>query len=409
MTSAWPRTVLHLDMDAFFASVEQRDRPELRGKPVLVGWDRPRSIVTTASYEARPFGCRSAQPIAVAKRLCPHALVVPPRMEVYAEVSSQVFALLEEVSPTVEPLSIDEAFVDLTGSERLLGPAAQVAERIRARIRSELRLTASVGIAPNKFLAKLASDLRKPDGLTVVRPEDVEGLLAPMPVSRLWGVGPKSAERLAADGVRTIADLRRVGADALERRYGESGRHWHELAWGRDERAVVPDTQAKSLGQERTFETDVEDEEEVRRVLLAETEAVGRRVRRHGLVAREVSVKIRYGEFETITRQATLPAATDVTAELWDAARTLFDRWARASFRPVRLIGMTAARLSEGGRQGGLFEDRGHERLRRLDVATDAIVARFGAGAVRRAGGHETEERSPDTSGRVARGREQRG
>lgn len=393
-----PRIVLHLDMDAFFASVEQRDHPELRGRPVLVAWDRPRSIVTTASYEARPFGCRSAMPISVAKRLCPHAAIVPPRMEVYAEASARVMAMLEEISPLVEPLSIDEAFVDLTGTERLLGPARGVAERVRARIRDELSLTASVGIAPNKFLAKLASDLRKPDGLTVVREEDVERLLGPLPVSRLWGVGPKAEERLAADGIRTIADLRGRGGDALERRHGESGRHWFELAWGRDDRSVVPDSQAKSLGQERTFEEDVADADAVRAVLLAETEAVGRRVRRHGLHAREVSVKIRYGDFETITRQATLAAATDVTAELWDAARMLFDRWARGGFRPVRLIGVTASRLSEGGRQAGLFDDRTHERRRRLDRTTDAIVERFGGGAVRRAGGRDVEELSPPSS-----------
>jgi DNA polymerase-4 len=392
------RIVLHVDMDAFFASIEQRDRPELRGKPVLVAADRPRSVVTTASYEARPFGCRSAMPVAVAKRLCPQAILVPPRMDVYAEVSSQVFAILEEHSPLVEPLSIDEAFVDLTGTERLLGPAHEVAERIRARIRGELRLTASAGLAPNKFLAKLASDLRKPDGLTVVRPEDVGPLLGPLPVSRIWGIGPKTAERLAAEGVRTIDDLRRVGGDELERRHGEGGRHWFELAWGIDDRVVVPDSEAKSLGQERTFEQDLPDADEVRGILLAETEAVGRRVRRHGLLAREVSVKIRYGDFETITRQATLPAATDVTSELWAAARALFDRWARASFRPVRLIGVTASRLSRSGRQSDLFADAGHERKRRVDVVTDAIVERFGPGAVRRAGGRDAPELSPPTS-----------
>ena len=386
---------MHLDMDAFFASVEQRDNPELRGKPILVAWDRPRSVVTTASYEARPFGCRSAMPVAVAKRLCPQAICVPPRMDVYADVSSQVFAMLEEISPLVEPLSCDEAFVDLTGTERLLGPPVGVAERVRARIRDELRLTASVGVAANKFLAKLASDLRKPDGLTVVRPQDIEPLLGPLPASRIWGIGPRTAERLAAEGIRTIADLRRAGADALERRHGESGRHWWELAWGIDDRGVVPDTQAKSIGQERTFGEDVADADAVRAVLLGETEEVARRVRRSGFVAREVSVKIRFGDFETITRQTTLKDASDVTGDLWTAALALFDRWARASFQPVRLIGVTASRLSEGGRQGGLFEDGRHERRRRLDRAADAIVAKFGDGAVRRAGGRDAPQMSP--------------
>ncbi|MCE9636584.1 MAG: DNA polymerase IV [Planctomycetes bacterium] len=394
-----PRCILHLDMDAFYASVEQRDFPALRGKPILVGFDSPRSVVTTASYEARPFGCRSALPMSVAKRMCPHAIVVPPRFEAYAEASSKVFAILESLSPLVEPLSLDEAFVDVTGTERLLGPPVALAATIRARVRSELQLTASVGVAPNKFLAKLASDLRKPDGLTVIGAGDVERMLAPLPVGRIWGIGPKTAERLAAEGIRTIADLRRVGADELERRHGDSGRHWWELAWGIDDRPVVPDTQAKSLGQERTFETDLPDADVVRSILLAETEDVARRVRRSGFLAREVSVKIRFGDFETITRQATLPAATDVTAELWAGALSLFDRWARGSFRPVRLIGVTASRLSVGGRQAALFDEAGHERKRRADLVSDAIVAKFGAGAVRRAGGQTAPQLSPPTDG----------
>ena len=333
--------------------------------------------------------------MAVAKRMCPHAVVVPPRLEAYAEASAHVFAILESLSPLVEPLSLDEAFVDVTGTERLLGPSVALAETVRARVRRELRLTASVGVAPNKFLAKLASDLRKPDGLTVVRPQDIEPLLGPLPASRIWGIGPRTAERLAAEGIRTIADLRRAGADALERRHGESGRHWWELAWGIDDRGVVPDTQAKSIGQERTFGEDVADADAVRAVLLGETEEVARRVRRSGFVAREVSVKIRFGDFETITRQTTLKDASDVTGDLWTAALALFDRWARASFQPVRLIGVTASRLSEGGRQGGLFEDGRHERRRRLDRAADAIVAKFGDGAVRRAGGRDAPQMSP--------------
>jgi DNA polymerase-4 len=338
-------------------------------------------------------------PMVVAKRKCPQAIIVPPRFEAYAEASARVFEILESVSPVVEPLSIDEGFVDLTGTERLLGTAPAVGESIRRRIRDELRLTASVGIAPNKFLAKLASELRKPDGQTLIGPDDIERVLAPLPVSRIWGVGPKSAEVLAAAGVRTIADLRRMGEAELGRRFGDAGRHWHALAWGLDDREVVPDSQAKSLGQERTFEEDIADPAEVRSVLLAETEAVARRVRRSGLVAREVSLKIRYGDFETITRQTTLPAATDVTNEMWAAARAIFDKWAGAGFRPVRLIGVTASRLSEGGRQGDLFDEPGHERRRRTDRVADRIVEKFGEGAVRRAGGNVHPERSPSFGG----------
>lgn len=382
------RWILHLDMDAFFASVEQRDRPELRGKPVLVGWDRPRSIVTTASYEARPFGCRSAQPISVAKRLCPQAVIVPPRFEAYAQASDAVMSMLEELSPLVEPLSIDEAFVDLTGTERLLGPAPEVAERVRRRIREELRLTASCGVAPNKFLAKLASDLRKPDGLTLVRPGEEAAVLDPLPVERLWGVGPKSGEQLRRLGIATVGALRRHGEERLVAAIGPGAAHWAALARGEDDRPVVPDTDAKSLGQEQTFEEDLDDPAEVRAILLAQTEEVGRRVRRHGLSARGVSLKIRYGHFETITRQTTLDEPTDATADLWAAASAVWDRWAGGSFRPVRLVGVTATRL-ERGAQTSLFTAPLRERRRALDAALDAIDARFGRGSVRRAGGRE--------------------
>lgn len=387
------RVVLHLDMDAFFASVEQRDRPELRGRPVLVAWDRPRSIVTTASYEARPFGCRSAQPVAVAKRLCPHAVIVPPRFEAYAEASDAVMSMLKELSPLVEPLSIDEAFVDLTGTERLLGAAPDVAERVRRRIRDELRLTASCGVAPNKFLAKLASDLRKPDGLTVVRPGDESAVLDPLPVERLWGVGPKSGEELRRLGIPTIGALRAFGDDRLAALLGPSARHWAALARGEDDRPVVAGAEAKSIGREQTFEEDLGDAAEVRAVLLAQAEDVGRRLRRQRLAARGVSLKIRYGAFETITRQTTLEEATDATADLWAAASRVWDLWASASFRPVRLVGVTATRLERGG-GGTLFGAADRERRRALDSALDAIDARFGAGAVRRAGGRAVPSRT---------------
>ena len=390
-----PRWILHIDMDAFFASVEQRDDPSLRGKPVLVAFDRPRSVVTAASYEARPFGCRSAQPIAMAKRLCPHAILVPPRIEHYAAVSERMFTMLADLSPLVEPLSIDEAFVDLTGTERLLGAPWDVAEALRARVKRELGLTASCGLAPNKFLAKLGSDMKKPDGLTVLRPGEVERLLEPLPVGRIWGVGPKAEERLALRGIRTIGDLLKVGPERLAREWGDAARHWCELARGIDDREVTPDTEAKSIGQERTFETNLEDPDEVRAVMLAETEDVARRLRRSGLAAREVHVKLRYGDFETITRQATLETATDVTGELFRAARALFDTWAAASYRPVRLAGVSVSRFSRDGHQASLFEAKEHERGRRLDAAMDALRDRFGDASLRRAGGRVEEGLAP--------------
>src|SRR3954470_9503132 len=216
-----PRSILHLDMDAFFASVEQLDDPRLRGKPVLVGHDGSRGVVAAASYESRAFGCRSAQPMAVAKRLCPHAIVMPVRFARYHEISSRVMTILESYSPLVEPISIDEAFVDLTGTDRLHGPGDRVARAIKQRVRDELQLTASVGLAPNKFLAKLASDLEKPDGLTIVRPEQIDTLLPPLSLTKIWGIGPKTAARLETLGLRTIGDIRRIGHDWLRDRFGD--------------------------------------------------------------------------------------------------------------------------------------------------------------------------------------------
>ncbi len=380
-----PRRILHVDMDAFYASVEALDHPELRGKPLLVGGDGRRSVVCAASYEARKFGCRSAQPMSVARRLCPQAIVVPPRFERYRGVSDAMFAILHDVSPLVEPLSIDEAFVDVTGTERLLGPADEVARGIRRRISGELHVTASVGVAPNKFLAKLASDLRKPDGLTIVTEENVHAVLDPLPIERLWGVGPRTAERFHQLGVTTIGALRAWSEERLAREFGASSAdHFARLSRGDDVRPVVPDSQSKSIGHEQTFEVDVDDAHEVRDVLMAQADAVGRRVRRHRMRARGVTVKIRYGDFETITRAATLEEPTDASEDLRRAAAEIFDRWAGASFRPVRLIGVSATKLSESGVQLALFGAADTEKKRRLDRTLDALHDRFGDGAIRR-------------------------
>ena len=378
------RRILHVDMDAFFASVEQRDDPTLRGKPVLVGSDARRGVVAAASYEARAFGCHSAQPMSIALRRCPQAVVVRPRGGAYAEASDQVFAIFRDVTPLVEGLSIDEAFLDVTGTERLHGSAVDVAEGIRARIRGEVGLTASVGVAPNKFLAKLASDLDKPDGLTVIGAAEAEAVLGPLPIERMWGVGPATAARMHAIGIRTFEDLRSFPPASLEAHFGSAGPHYVRLARGEDSRLVTTGGEAKSISHEQTFEEDLEDPDEVRAFLLHQTEDVGRQLRAHGLHARTVTIKVRYGDFETITRSQTLSQATHLTDELWEAAAALFDRWTRTTWRPVRLIGMGASHFAPPAAQLDLFAEDDRDRRRRIDDAMDSIRDRYGKGAIRR-------------------------
>ncbi len=371
-------------MDAFFASVEQLDAPELRGKPVLVGHDGPRGVVAAASYESRVYGCRSAQPMMMAKRMCPNAIVVRPRFYRYRELSNHVFEIFQRFTPAVQPLSIDEAFLDVSGCERLFGSAEQIAMEIRRLVRVETGLTASVGVAPNKFLAKLASDMNKPDGLTVLRPDELASVLPPMPISRIWGIGPKTAERLEQMGIRTFGDLSRANEVLLKRAFGEEADRYRRLAIGLDERPVVNDRQAKSIGQEQTFGSDLDNPDDVRAVMLEQTEQVGERLRRHGMKAGAVTVKIRFGDFETITRSRTLPAPSDITADLWQAAKDLFNAWA-VDFRPVRLIGVSAKSLAGEGGQLELFADPGDDRRRRLDQTLDSINGRFGKATIHRA------------------------
>jgi DNA polymerase-4 len=388
-------------MDAFFAAVEQREDPALRGKPLLIGHDGPRGVVATASYEARPFGCHSAQPMAVAKRLCPHAVILPVRMALYKQVSTRMFTILDEFSPIVEPLSIDEAFLDLTGSEAALGPAGEVARRLKDRIRAELRITASVGVAPNKFLAKLASDMNKPDGLTIIGAADVDRILPPMPVTKLWGIGNATARRLANLGIRTVGDLRAKPKKWADELLGSEAERYVRLAHGIDDRPVVPDREAKSISHEHTFGEDVADPATIRNLLLEQVEQVAARLRRHALKARGVSLKIRYGDFQTVNRSTTLPSSTDSTAELWQSARELFDRW---DFRPVRLIGVAAERLlgSDSPGQMMLFSDPDREKQRKLDAVADQINQRFGKQAIRRGGASEGQDDSSVESKRVS-------
>ncbi|NLX14309.1 MAG: DNA polymerase IV [Phycisphaerales bacterium] len=380
--------ILHVDMDAFFASVEQLDQPELRGKPVLVG-TRPeeRGVVAAASYEARKFGCRSAMPMGAAMRLCPEAVVVPPRGKRYAEVSAQVFQILVQFTPLVEPLSIDEAFLDVTGSVRLFGQPEEIAREVKRRIQAETELTASVGVAPNKFLAKLASDLDKPDGLMVVPQDGIQAFLDPLPISRLWGVGKATLPRFEELGIRTFADTRRLSEAVLRDRFGEAGGQFYRLIRGIDDREVVPDTEAKSISQEVTFPVDVDDHEHLRGVLLGQTDQVARRLRRHGLLARTVTLKIRSGDFKTITRSRTIEVGTDETQTIWVAVTALFNEWSSQQPPAVRLIGVGVSQLSNGaGQQLSLFGQEESFRHRQLDQAIDKIRDKFGDGAIGRGG-----------------------
>jgi len=383
--SPMSNSIIHLDMDAFFASVEQHDRVELRGRPVIVGGSLDRGVVSACSYEARPFGVRSAMPMRRALRLCPEAVVLPVRMARYREVSEQVFAIFARYTDRIEPLSIDEAFLDVAGSRRLFGPAVAIAARIRAEVRQELGLAVSAGVAPNKFLAKLASEGAKPDGLLEVAPGEVDAFLLPLPVERLWGVGAKAAEKLQRLGCRCVADLRRLSLAQLERIFGAWGARLYHLARGEDERTVEVEQEAKSLGAEETFSRDVAEPEALRRVLLAQAEKVAARLRHKGLFGRVVTLKVRYGDFETLTRRQTLAAPTASALPLYRVGCELLERTA-AGERPVRLLGLSVGALETAAAgQGELFPDRDRGRQAELERALDRLQERFGAVKVRRA------------------------
>ncbi|HEX6984439.1 MAG TPA: DNA polymerase IV [Planctomycetaceae bacterium] len=379
--------ILHVDMDAFYASVEERERPELKDRPVVVGGTpQGRGVVCAANYAAREFGIRSAQPAATAVRLCPHAVFLKPRFDLYSAVSRQIRAIFHRYTPLVEPLSLDEAFLDVTGCERLFGDGEAIGRAIRSAIRDELSLPCSVGVAPTKFVAKIASDLRKPNGFVVVRPEEVLAFLDPLPVSRLWGVGAKAEARLAALGVTRIGQLRDLPPASLDAAFGAHGRKLRDLARGVDPRPVVPDHAAKQISHETTFATDVNDLDTLRAWLSELAANVGRRLRRHGRTARTVLLKLRYDDFTTITRNRTLPAPTDGTAAIFRAADELLRTRLPRRRLSVRLIGVGVIGLSTAGGRKLLFPDDAtpaDDRRPRLDAVADAIASRFGRDALR--------------------------
>ena len=380
--------IIHVDMDAFYASVEELDRPELVGKPVIVAGDpHSRGVVSAANYVARTFGVHSAMPSATARRLCPQGVFLPGRMDRYVDVSRQIRKIFHRYTPLVEPLSLDEAFLDVTGSMGLFGPAEQIGRRIKREIRDELQLMASVGVAPNKYLAKIASDLDKPDGFVVVDENNIQAFLDPLPVSRIWGVGRVSNQVLQRLGIRTIAQLRAASLDLLRDKFGNMGDHLWHLARGIDDRPVVPDHEAKSISHETTFATDIADAEILRGCLLQLTEQVARRLRGQGLLACTVHIKVRFADFQTITRNQTLRQATDLTDELWQVAAEMLSNRLPKKHPPVRLLGMGVSGFEESGQsQGLLFDREERQRQGQLDTVTDEILDRFGKGSISRAG-----------------------
>ncbi|MCO5996638.1 DNA polymerase IV [Actinoallomurus rhizosphaericola] len=377
-------TVLHVDMDAFFVSVELLEHPELRGRPVVVGGAGPRGVVAAASYEARAFGVHSAMPMSRARRLCPQAVVLPPRHARYAAVSAGVMEIFRSITPLVEPLALDEAFLDVAGALRRLGRPAEIGRMIREQVYERQGITCSVGVASTKFVAKLASTRCKPDGLLVVPADGVVDFLHPLPVAALWGVGERTEETLRRLGLRTVGDLARTPVDTLRREVGEAaGRHLHDLAWGRDPRSVTASVPDKSIGAEETFDHDIADPEAIRRELLRLSDRVGARLRGSDQAGRTVAVKLRRPDFTTLTRARTLPEPTDVAREVYATACALYEASGLEGV-PLRLVGVRVENLVPAAttpRQ--LTLDEPEVGWRQAEAAMDLAARRFGAGAVR--------------------------
>ena len=372
--------IIHLDMDAFYPSVEVLDNPALKGKPVIVGGSKERGVVSSASYEARKFGIHSAQPIAKAKRLCPGGIFLPVRMSRYQEISKQVFKIFHRFTPLVEPISIDEAFLDVTGSIRLFGQPENIAKKIKQIILTETGLTISAGVAPSKFVAKIASDIDKPDGLTVVHPDDVRDFLDPLPVKKMWGVGKVSQRLLSRLNIHNFRDLRQTPVKVLEKKFGKHGVKIHLLAMGVDERDVIPDHDVKSIGHEQTFLKDIISLDTVQKELLALGNKVARRMRQKGLKGKTITLKVKYSDFVQITRSATLPKSIDDGSEIYSVACRLLEK-TRVTKKPVRLLGISLSQLSclGTGTQLSLFDqDRSSQERQRLNTALDSLYEKYG-------------------------------
>lgn len=378
MVNTQHRWILHIDMDAYFASIEQRDQPAYRNKPVIIGGSSGRGVVATASYEARKYGIRSAMPMSEARRRCPEGIFLTPNMNKYASVSDQIRHIFESFSPLVEPLSMDEAFLDVTGMKYLYTDATDIACQIKEKIKKELNLTASAGVATNKFLAKLASDLQKPDGLVTIHPGEEISLLAPMPVTKLWGVGKATASLLKKLRVETINDFRHTDIKVLEHHLGPCAIELYNLAWGRDNRLVIPDREAKSIGNENTFEVDLRSPDEIKGVLLALSEKLGWRLRKAGLWGRTITVKVRFPSFRTITRSVTLSSAISLDEKIYQTASEILQRI--PLHEGVRLLGITVSKLGQSSGQLSLFDDNNEidKRREKITAVMDKLKDKFG-------------------------------
>ncbi len=381
MSTLWSKIIIHVDMDAFFASVEQLLHPEWRGKPVIVGADpkggKGRGVVSAASYEARRFGVHSAMPISRAYQLCPHAIFVLPHSDVYRDYSNRVFRILEKFSPKIEPLSIDEAFLDSTGTLKMFGSVENLGMAIKHEIKSRTGLTASVGIAPSKSVAKIASDYQKPDGLTIIPPDEVQNFLDPLPVSCLWGVGKKMQETLCKMGIHTIKTLRQYPLKVLEDKFGKMGIHIYHIARGLDEREITIEEEVKSVSNETTFSRDIEDIEVIRNTIFALAEKVCGRLRRAGLSGRTIHLKIRFDNFQTFTRSFTLNFPVNLTHEVYDTAEKLLSEFDPLKL-PVRLVGVGVSNLvSEKNKQLSIWDIENQRKLK-LEKIMDHIQDKYG-------------------------------
>lgn len=378
--------ILHIDMDAFFASVEERENPRLRGRPLAVGGRaEARGVVAAANYPARKFGIHSAMPMSQAVRRCPQLRILPTRGALYAQVAAQIREIFNRYTPVIEPLSLDEAFLDPSGSLRLHGSAEQIGRAIKADIRAELGLVASVGVAPNKFLAKLASDFDKPDGFTLILPEQAQAFLDPLPVARIWGVGKSAQAKLAKAGIHTVAELRQSSEDWLNQTFGKHGGHLWRLAHGIDERKVAPDSEVKSISQEITFAADIRSHDALQSVLSDLTEQVCYRMRKQALRGKTVQLKIRRSDFSTTTHARSLSNPSNTTAEIWRIARDLLAESLRRKTFALRLIGVGVSNFcADRARQADLFQPQGSSRAQDLDQLTDQIKTRYGKSSIRR-------------------------